>query len=139
MLNILGISMRNGNYFRVMVESTKEMNEKWLEIIHKDCDDKLITFEEAMKFSTVVFESCYTSNKDGYLIMEIEIDLDKNTSNVVFYFDDYEDIDIEISKDEYIQCVEFINQWKDKLPDNNELMLGDNEWYEAIPDDVDWK
>lgn len=132
MLNILGISMRYGNTFRVMVESTKEMNEKWLEIINENCENPM-TFEEALR------ESCYTSNKDGYLVMEIEIDLDENTSNVVFYFDDYEDIDVEISRDEYTQCVEFINQWKDKLPDNNELMFGDNEWYEAIPNDVDWK
>lgn len=132
MLNILGISMRNGNTFRVMVVATKEMNEKWLEIINEDSDEPM-TFEEALE------ESCYTSNDKGYLVMEIEVDLDENTSNVVYYFDDYEDIDVELSKEDFDQCVAFIEEWKDMLPDNDELLLGDSEWYDALPNTISWK
>ena len=132
MLKILGISMRNGNMFRVMVESTKEMNEKWLEIINEDSDEPM-TFEEALE------ESCYTSNDKGYLVMEIEVDLDDNSYQVMYYFDDYENIDVQITDEELNQCISFINEWKDVIPDNDELMLGDAEWYEALPNTISWK
>lgn len=132
MLNIIGISMRNGNCFRVMVKATKEMNEKWLEIINKDCNEPM-SFEKALE------ESGYKSNNNGYLVMEIEVDLDDNTSNVVYYFDEYENINVEILKEDFDQCVAFIEEWKNVLPDNEELMLGDAEWYALIPADVPWK
>lgn len=108
------------------------MNEKWLEIINEDSDEPM-TFEEALE------ESCYTSNNKGYLVMEIEVDLDDKTSNVVYYFDEYEDIDVEISKEDFDQCVAFIEEWKDMLPDNEELLLGDSEWYDALPNTISWK
>lgn len=135
MLEILGISMKAGNYYRVMVKATEEMNKAWLDFLNEDCDEDEIygSFEEAME------DSCFTSNDKGYLVMEIEIDLDDQTSNVVYYFDDYEDLDIELTVDEFNQCLAFVNEWKDKLPDNDVLALGDSEWYNLISNDIPWK
>ena len=134
MLDILGISMKAGNFYRMQVKATEEMNKAWLDILNEDCDeDEKYTFEEAMK------DSVYTSNDKGYLVMEIEIDIKRNTYSVVYYFDDYEDLDIEITEEEFNQCVDFINEWKDRLPDNEGFAYGDCEWYDMIPDDIPWK
>ena len=134
MLEILGISMKAGNYYRVMVKATEEMNKAWLDILNENCDeDEKYTFEEAME------DSGYTSNDKGYLVMEIEIDIKRNTFDVVYYFDDYESLNVDITDEEWGQCIDFINEWKDKLPDNAWFKLGDCEWYNSIPDDVPWK
>lgn len=135
MLEILGISMKAGNTYRVMVKATEEMNKAWLDILNEDCyeNGKYSSFEDAIE------DSCYASNDKGYLVIEIEIDIKRNTHAVVYYFDDYEDLDIELTIDEFNQCVDFINEWKDRLPDNEDLMLGDSEWYDLIPDDIPWK
>jgi hypothetical protein len=133
MLKVFGISMRYGNVYRVMVKGTEAMNKKWLEFINKDCDNVPMTFEEALK------NSCYCSNKDDYLIMEIEINLDDNSYQVMYYFNDYEYLDVEVSSDELQKCIDFINEWKNVIPDNAELMLGDAEWYEALPNTISWK
>lgn len=132
MLDILGISMKSGNYYRVMVKATEEMNKAWLDIINED-EELKYSFEEAMR------ESIYTSNKEGYLVMEIEVYLEGNEYSVVYYFDSYEELDIELTDEELSQCIDFINEWKDRLPDNDDYLVADCEWYELIPDDIHWK
>ena len=135
MLDILGISMKAGNYYRVMVKATEEMNKAWLDILNEDCeeDEKYNSFEEAME------DTIYISNDKGYLVIEIEIDIKNNTYSVVYYFDDYEELDVEFTDEDFEQCIDFINTWKDKLPDNEGFALGDLEWYNLIPNDIEWK
>ena len=132
MLEILGISMKSGNYYRVMVKATEEMNQAWLNKLNEDEDEKY-SFEEAIQCSM------YNSNDKGYLVIEIEIDIKRNTYDVVYYFDNYEDLDVALTDEEFYQCVDFINKWKDRLPDNEYFAVGDCEWYDLIPDDIPWK
>lgn len=132
MLDILGISMKAGDYYRVQVKATEEMNKAWLDIINED-EELKYSFEEAMR------ESIYTSNKEGYLVMEIEVYLEENEYSVVYYFDSYEELDVELTEEELLQCVNFINEWKDRLPDNDNYLVADCEWYKLIPDDIPWK
>lgn len=133
MLDILGISMKAGNYYRVMVKATEEMNQAWFDMITNEYEEEYDTFEEAME------NSCYLSNDKGYLVIEIEIDIKRNTYSVVYYFDDYEELDVEFTEEDFNQCVDFINEWKDRLPDNKGFKYGDCEWYNLIPDDIPWK
>lgn len=133
MLDILGISMKAGNYYRVQVKATEEMNKSWLDILNKEYEEKYNSFEEAIK------DSCYKTNDKGYLVVEIEINIKRNTYSVVYYFDDYEELDVEFTDEDFEQCINFINKWKDRLPDNKGFILGDSEWYNLIPNDVEWK
>lgn len=133
MLDILGISMKAGNYYRVMVKATEEMNRAWFDMITNEYEEEYDTFEKAME------DSCYLSNDKGYLVIEIEIDIKRNTYSVVYYFDDYEELDVEFTEEDFNQCVDFINEWKDRLPDNESFKYGDCEWYNLIPDDIPWK
>ena len=133
MLDILGISMKAGNFYRIQVKATEEMNKAWFDIIKKEYDEEYTSFEEAIE------DSFYRSNDKGFLVIEIEIDVKRNTYSVVFYFDDYVELDVEFTNEDFNQCVDFINEWKDRLPDNEGFKLGDVEWYDAIPDDIPWK
>lgn len=133
MLDILGISMKAGNFYRVQVKATEEMNQAWFDIIREEYEEKFNSFEEAIK------NSAYKSNDKGFLVIEIEIDIKRNTYGVLYYFDDYEDLEISITDEEFFQCVDFINKWKDRLPDNDGFKYGDLEWYNLIPNDVPWK
>ena len=133
MLDILGISMKAGNFYRVQVKATEEMNQAWFDIIREKYEENYNSFEEAIK------NSMYKSNDKGFLVIEIEIDVKRNTYGVLYYFDDYEDLEISITEEEFFQCVDFINKWKDRLPDNDGFKYGDLEWYKLIPDDIPWK
>lgn len=137
MLDILGISMKAGSFYRVEVKATEEMNKAWLDILNEDCeeDEKYKSFEEAINDPC----QCYLSNDKGFLVMEIEIDIKRNTYSVVYYFDDYKELDVEFTDEDFNQCIDFINEWKDRLPDNEGFKYGDCEWYNLIPDDIPWK
>ncbi len=132
MLKIFGITMRNGETYRLSVKATEAMNEAWLTIVNAS-ERVPMTFEKAME------NSCYLSNDKGNLVMEIEADMASNTYQVMYYFDEYVNLDVEISKEEKQQFVDFINKWKNRLPDNDKLLLGDAEWLHTIPDDIPWK
>lgn len=133
MLDILGISMKSGNYYRVQVKATEEMNKAWLDIVNEKYEEEYNSFEEAIK------DSAYKSNDKGFLVIEIEIDIKRNTYSVVYYFDDYEELDVEFTDEDFNQCIDFINEWKDRLPDNEGFKYGDCEWYNLIPDNIPWK
>lgn len=139
MLEIFGISMKCGSEFRVMVKATDEMNKAWLDIVNQECEEDeeepFLTVEDAMAEGGLG----YLSNNYGYLVMEVVIDTDIDGYDVIYYFDNYETLDVAINDDEYEQCLAFINEWKDRLPDNEKLCLGDCEWVKRIPDDIPWK
>lgn len=132
MLEILGITMRNEDTFRVLVKANEDMNQAWLNIINED-EDTPLSFEDAINCSG------YASNREGYLTMEIEMCPDREDYYVMYFFDDYETLDVELSNEDYQQCIEFINDWGYMLPDNDELFLGDSEWADEIPNDIPWK
>lgn len=132
MLKIFGITMRNGEIYRLSVKATEAMNEAWLTFLNEGSDEPM-TFEQAMK------ESCYLSNNKGFLVMEIEVDMMRNIYQPMYYFDKYEEFDIEIEDDEKQQLVDFINEWGHKVPDNEELLVGDSEWLDALSNDIPWK
>ena len=137
--NILGMSMKKGDVCRLVVEGNKAMYEAWLKRINEDWPAPL-DLDEALECSEYV--SGYSKEKDAYYVwFEIEICrlTCSNEIHVIYFFDEYEELNVELSEEEKEACITFINTWADKVPDNNVAKLGDGEWLETIPDDIPWK
>lgn len=132
MLEIYGITMRNRECYRVAIKATKSMSDVWLERLNEISKESM-TLEQALR------ESFYVSNDKDYLIMEVEVDLEEGTFQTVYFFDDYETLDVEFQDKEKKQLVDFVNGWKDKLPDNDKLLYGDGKWVNSLAEDIPWK
>lgn len=130
-MEIYGIIGRYKNEFRLEVKATETMNQGWLDVLNRDCeeDEKYKSFEEAMNYP----HQCYLSNDEGFLVMEVVRDLDDDTYYTEYYFDDYEYIDAELTDEELKEIDEFIMKWKDKILDQF-----DSDDYDDDLDDSTW-
>ena len=114
-MEIYRIIERYGNEFRLSVKANDAMNQGWLDVLNKDCDEdeKYKSFEEAMNEP----HQCYLSNDEGFLVMEVVIDLDKETYYTEYYFDDYEYIDADLTDEEWDELLAYIDKHKNKVKD----------------------
>lgn len=116
-MKIYRIIERWGNEYRLSVKATETMNNGWLDVLNKDCDEdeKYKSFEEAMNES----HQCYLSNDKGYLVMEVIRNLDKDTYYTEYFFDDYEYINAHLTDEEINEIDEFIEKNKHKVKDSS--------------------
>lgn len=136
-MEIYGIIGRYENEFRLEVKATESMNQGWLEVLNEDCDEdeKYKSFEEAMNEPY----QCYLSNDKGFLVMEVIRNLDNNDYYTEYYFDDYEYINADLTDEEIKEIDEFIMEWKDKMPDQNEVdVCMGTEFLKSLPKDISW-
>ena len=118
-MEIYRIIERYGNEYRLSVKATEEMNKSWLEILNEyycDEDEKYKSFEEAME------HSCYLSNDEGYLVMEVIRNLDRDDYYTEYYFDDYEYINADLTDEEINEIDEFIEKNKHKVKDEKVVL-----------------
>lgn len=132
MLEIFGITMRTGAACRILVKATDVLSEAWLEILNEG-EDVPLTLTQALS------ESAYASNNEGYLAVEVEVNTESGNCQPIYYFNEYEDLDATLTKEEQQQLLDFALQWIKELPDNEELLLGEVEWLSAIPEEIPWK
>lgn len=136
-MEIYGIIGRYKNEFRLEVKATESMNQGWLEVLNEDCDEdeKYKSFEEAMNEPY----QCYLSNDEGFLVMEVIRNLDNNDYYTEYYFDDYKYINADLTDEEIKEIDEFIMEWKDKMPDQNEVdVCMGSEFLKSLPKDISW-
>lgn len=114
-MKIYKILERWGNQYRLQVKATENMNKCWLDIVNDGYseDEKYKSFEEAMNDP----HQCYLSNDKGYLVMEVIVDLDKDTYYTEYYFDDYEYIAADLTDEELKEIDDFIEKNKHKVKD----------------------
>lgn len=114
-MEIYGIIGRYKNEFRLEVKATESMNQGWLEVLNEDCNEneKYKSFEEAMNEPY----QCYLSNDEGFLVMEVIRDLDKDDYYVEYFFDDYEYINADLTDEEIKEIDYFIEKHKDDVED----------------------
>lgn len=128
-MKIKSISMKEVigsiTYFRMWVDAT-ELPE-WMYLKAKEMDDgcDYLGFRDTQCFEI-----------EGYIS---SID-DKATGlKLVYYWDDYETI-AELDKDHYKYIYEafeeFASKYGDKMPDNGDLCLGDDEYEDIIPQEL---
>ena len=111
-MEIYGMSMEYENVFRLKVKATDAMNQGWLEVLNKhycDEDEKYKSFEEAINHSY----QCYLSNDEGFLVMEVVVDLDRSTYHTEYFYDDYEYINVDLTDEELAEIDAYIEQYKD--------------------------
>lgn len=116
-MEIYEIIERYGNTFCVKVKANEAMNQGWLNVLNKDCDEdkKYKSFEEAMNAPHQI----YLSNDEGFLTMEVVRDLDKNTYYIEYLFNEYEYIDAKLTDEELAAIDNYINEHKDEVEDKN--------------------
>ena len=109
------ITMKDGTYFRICVDHV--CNEWWQQIANVG--------EFASKKE--MFDSGYGGmlEIEGYFENNIVTEV-----NAVYFFDEYEDIPVELTDLELKIIQDFILQHWDTVPDNAELQLGDGDWNE---------
>lgn len=111
-MEIYSISREYENAFRLKVKATDAMNQGWLKILNEhycDEDEKYKSFEEAINHPY----QCYLSNKEGFLVMEVVVDLDDDTYFTEYFFDDYEYIDADLTDEEIAEIEAYIDEHKD--------------------------
>jgi hypothetical protein len=114
-MTIYEITERYGNEYRLNVKATESMNQSWLDVLNEyyNEDEKYKSFEEAMNEP----HQCYLSNDEGFLVMEVIRDLDKDDYYVEYYFDDYEYINADLTDEEIKEIDYFIEKHKDDVED----------------------
>lgn len=127
-MKIIGISMRKGMMARVLVEG----NEATKEAIVRKYND--ITKESVSNMK----ELCNRGYGSGNYY-EIEVVIEDNSYTPIYFFDDYHKIDVTITNEEQMELEKFVRKWIHKLPDNNDLLLGDCEWADRISNKIPWK
>lgn len=114
-MQIKEFTMKSGDYFRLHIE---DVNPKWWDAV----------------VSSRGFESKEEMFQSGYSgMLEIEGYFDgKNMTEVVatYFFDSYEDIEVDILPSELTLIEAFIQEHWNSMPDNEEHCLGDAEWHE---------
>ena len=114
-MRIKELTMKNGDYFRLRIE---DANEEWWDAVVRAGE-----FESKAE----MFDTGYSG------MIEIEGYFENDTTDevtVVYFFDKYEQVDIALSKQELESIEAFVKSHWNSLPDNAELLLGDEEWYE---------
>lgn len=112
-------------YYRMWVDAM-ELPE-WMHLKAKEMDEDCgyITSREKQRYEI-----------EGYIS---NINNSVNELNLVYYFDDYETIvvfDENIHKNVFVAFKEFVDKYGDKMPDNEELCLGDCEYEDLIPQEL---
>lgn len=115
-MNINKISMRSGKYYRLYVDDTPV---EWAKALFDDMDVSSWEELDSMGYSGVFEIECFF---DGNIISEV---------NLVYYLDEY-DVIKELDDNENIcnQVFTYLKENGNSVPDNEELMLGDEEWLE---------
>ena len=71
--------------------------------------------------------------------MEVIRNLDNDNYYTEYYFDDYKYIDATLTDEEIKEIDEFIMEWKDKMPDQNEVdVCMGTEFLKSLPKDISW-
>ena len=135
---IYGIIGRYKNEFRLEVKATETMNQGWLDVLNQDHYSgrkKYKTFEEAMNDPN----QCYLSNEEGFLVMEVIRNIETGTYHIEYYFDDYEYIDADLTDEQLKEIDDFINQYKDRMPDQStaDICMG-TDFIKHLPKDIPW-
>ena len=126
-MKISSISMKsncgNETYYRMWVKAS-ELPE-WIYLKAEEIDDgcDYLSSRDEQYFEI-----------DGYVF-----DGEADNLKVVYYWDDYETIaklDRDKHNEIYKAFEDYVNKYGDRMPDNNELCLGDNEYEEIIPQDL---
>ena len=109
------VSMKSGNYFRVLIENARE--EWWDAVVRAGgFTDKEELFATGYR-GNIEIAGYY----DGTEITGV---------SATYYFDYYEDIQVDITQEELAMVENFVKEQWDGLPDNEEYCLGDSEWQE---------
>ena len=127
---IKGISFRVDNTFYVDVEPSQEMYLAYDYVIGEIMNDN----EDYV-------------NEYGVEFLNVSYDLDRENGDFSFalstYLSDYDWLDIKYtcSSKEKKAILDFINEWKDKVPKNPDgaEYWDDTEYVYALSDDIPWK
>ena len=131
---IKGISLRINNIFYVDVEPSRNMR-----IAYDKFHLSLVEDQEENHNNPDYWSECGTE------FLNIACDIDKENDDFCLssYFEEYFWLDIpyECSEEEKKAIFDFINEWKDKVPENPdaEIYDDDTEYVRALSDDIPWK
>jgi hypothetical protein len=123
---IKGISWRSNNAFYVDVKPSKAMINA--------LDDALETLQDEIDEE---FYSCGIA----FLNLAYDIDTPNDKPNLSTWVPEFGWIDIpyECSDNEKKAILDFIYEWKDKVPENIDGEADDTEYTDALPEDIPWK
>ena len=131
---IKGISLRIDNIFYVDVEPSPKMKIAYEKFHHSLVHDQIDNHHNPYYWS-----QC----GECFLNIARNIDKEYDDFNLSSYFEEYGWLDIpyKCSQEEKKAVLDFINEWKDKIPENPDGMIygDDTEYVNALPDDIQWK
>ena len=109
------ITMKDGTYFRLGVDN---VNAEWWQ--------KIANIGE-FESKTAMFKAGYKGlpEIEGYFQNNIVTEV-----KLVYYFDEYDEIPVELAESDVATIQEFVIRHWDEVSDNHELQLGDAEWCE---------
>lgn len=109
------VSMKSGNYFRVLIENARE---EWWDAVARAAG---FESKEELFAAGYVGSIEVAGYFDGTEITEV---------TATYFFDSYQDIEVNITSSELEMIEHFVKEQWDSLPDNKEYCLGDGEWQE---------
>lgn len=114
-MRIKEFTMKSGDYFRLCIEDAKE--EWWDAVVRAGQFDSREEMFKSGYSGMIEIEGYF----DGKRITEV---------TATYYFDNYEDIEADITEAELGMIEDFVREHWNRLPDNEEHCLGDAEWHE---------
>ena len=127
-MEIIGITMKQDTMVRVLVKADSFMQEA---IIKK--------FNDMEQVPVTTLEELNNRGYGSGEYLEIAVDRKDASYTPIYFYDSYVALNFTIPLDAKRELDQFVCDWMDKLPDNKELLLGDEEWLFAIPDNIPWK
>lgn len=123
---IKGISWRCDNTFYVDIHPSRAMRNALFDVL-----------EELQEQTEEELYDCGMS----FLNLAYDIDTPNDKLNLSTWVPEFYWIDIpyECSESEEKQIIDFINKWKDKVPENIDDEYDDTEYGYALSDDIPWK
>lgn len=125
---IKGISLRINNTFYVDIEPNQRMYYAYDYILGEFMNEDEDYCDELGEY---------------YLNIAYNLDKDNDEFNLSTYFSEYgwRDIPYKCSEVEKKAVLDFINEWKDKVPENpeGEAYIDDMDYTQDLSDDIPWK